>query len=140
MRIATPEDFEEIKRMSLEFIKQTPYKDRYSEEAIENLINKILSSPKDEMILLITEGGFIAAASVPFLFGPSKVVSEIAWWVDEDKRKTGTGAALLSALEYWAKEVAKADMVTMASLISDLDSYYEKKGYKLYEKAYMKIL
>lgn len=141
MKIATLEDFEEIRQMSSKFMETTGYTEYSDEEAISNLINTILTSKQNEMIILLEPGvGFLAGMSSPFVFGTCRIASEIAWWINEDKRKSGVGAELISAFEYWASNVAGCRLITLTSLDDRLGEFYEKKGYALYERAYMKEL
>jgi GNAT superfamily N-acetyltransferase len=78
--------------------------------------------------------------ATPFPFGPYSLATETAWWVEPDKRGSGLGLQLLQAFEYWAKEKAGAAMISMSSLDDKVGEMYTKQGYKLYERAYMKVL
>jgi GNAT superfamily N-acetyltransferase len=140
LKIAEIEDLEIIKQMAMNFVKVSGYEAFATEEHIESLILDIISGDKTKTVLILGEGGFIAGAVTNFPFGPVKVVTEIAWWVEPDQRKEGLGKELLDALEYWAKNVANCEMMTMTSLDSKIGKLYEKRGYKLYERAYMKVL
>lgn len=139
MKIATIEDFDEIKGMAMQFMSKTGYTEYSDEETISQLISNILAGKQNEMIILLKPGvGFIAGMSSPFVFGPHLIASEIAWWINEDSRGNGDGNDLIDAFEYWAKNVAGCTMVSLSGLDDDIGKYYEKKGYKLYERAYMK--
>lgn len=141
MKIATHEDFEEIKSMSMEFLTHTGYTEYSNEETISNLINNLLSGKQNEMIILLEPGaGMLVGMSSPFVFGPHFIASEIAWWVNPDKRDTGIGNELIQAFEYWAKNIAGCTLITLTSLDDSVGKFYEKKGYKLHERAYMKEL
>jgi hypothetical protein len=141
MKIATIEDLPEVLEMSMKFIKKTGYNEYADEGQIRNLIETIVTGAQNQMIILLQPGvGFLAGQVSPFVFGPHLLASEIAWWINEDKRKSGEGAELLEAFEYWAKNVAGCTMITLTSLDPRVGKIYEKKGYKLYERAYMKEL
>lgn len=141
MKIATPDDFEEVKEMAMKFMATTGYTEYSDEETISNLINTILTGKQNEMIILLKPGiGFLAGMSSPFVFGPHLLASEIAIWINEDKRGNREGVELVEAFEYWAKNVAGCTIVTLTSLDDSVGKLYEKKGYKLYERAYMKEL
>lgn len=141
MKIATIEDHDEVLGMAMKFMSLTEYTEYSNEETISNLINTILTGEQNSMIILLKPGvGFLAGMSSPFVFGPHFIASEIAWWINEDKRKTGAGAELIEAFEYWAKNVAGCTLITLTGLDDDIGKFYEKKGYKLYERAYMKQL
>src|SRR5687768_8662851 len=134
MKIATLEDFEEIRQMASRFMETTGYTEYSNEETISNLINNILTGKQNEMIILLEPGvGFLAGMASPFPFGPHLIASEIAWWINEDKRKEGAGAALIEAFEYWAKNIAGCTMITLTSLDDSVGKFYEKKGYELHE-------
>ena len=141
MKIATIEDTTEIVEMAMKFMATTGYTEYSNEETITQLVNNILTGQQNEMIILLKSGvGFLAGMRSPFVFGPHFIASEIAWWIEPDKRKEGTGAELVEAFEYWAKNVAGCTMITLTALDDSVGKFYEKKGYKLYERAYMKQL
>lgn len=141
MKIATTEDFEEIKDMAMKFMAKTGYTEYSTEEDIALLINNILTGKQNEMIILLQPGmGFLAGMASKFPFGPHLIAHEIAWWVNEEHRGNGTGAELVNAFEYWAKNVAGCTMITMTALGGEVGQWYYKKGYELYETAYMKQL
>jgi hypothetical protein len=141
IKIATLEDLPEILEMGMKFVSKTGY-DKYSDEqTIENLIRTVITGQQNEMIILLIPGvGFIGGQTSPFAFGPHLLASEIAWWINEDKRKSGAGIELIDAFEYWAKHVAGCTIITLTSLDDKVGKVYEKKGYKLHERAYMKEL
>jgi len=141
LKIATMDDLEDIKRMGLNFLAASPYKDFGNKEAVAQFIEDVINGDASEKIIITkpTEG-FVIGLVTPFLFGSERIVTEIAWWVEPDKRGSGIGAELHEALEYWAKNVVKCKYMTMASLDKTVEKYYKKNGYKLYERAYMKVL
>lgn len=125
----------------MKFMEKTGYAGYSDAETISILINTILTGKQDEMIILLKPGvGFLAGMRSPFLFGPHYMASEIAWWINEDKRGNKDGADLIEGFEYWAKNVAGCSLVSLTGLDDNIGKYYEKKGYKLYERAYMKEL
>jgi GNAT superfamily N-acetyltransferase len=140
MKIATHEDFDTIYEMAMHFLEASPYKDLGDKDTIAVLIGDILNSAPSERIIVFSEGGFIVGAVTPFLFGPYRLATEVAWWVEPEHRGNGEGLKLLEAFEYWAKNVAQAKLISMSSLDKTVEKYYRKSGYKLYERAYMKVL
>lgn len=141
MRIATLDDVPEITEMALKFLEVSGYKDFGDKDTIVNLILGIInSSPSEKIILVQPSVGFISGVATPFLFGKCSLATEIAWWVNEDKRGSGEGLKLLGAFEYWAQHIADCKLISMSSLNKEVEKYYKKNGYKLYERAYMKIL
>lgn len=126
--------------MAKKFASFSPYKDQIENEYLYMFIDKLLKTDPREAIIIFSEGeGFIAANVYNFPFGPYRVATEIAWWVEPDKRQGKVGFELLEAFEYWASNLAGCSMVTMTSLDDKLGRFYEKKGYKLCERAYMKM-
>jgi len=141
MRIATVDDLDELQRMGLNFLEASPYKELGDKDIIRNVLTNIVKGDTREFIGIISpEVGFILGSATPFLFGPHLLATEIAWWVEPEARGTGEGLKLLEAFEYWAKNVAGAKLVSMTSLDKNVEKFYKKNGYKLYERAYMKVL
>jgi len=141
MKIATIEDIKEIADMSMKFMATTGYSDFSDREHIEAFIEAMVTGPQNERIILIEPGiGFIAGMSSVHPFGPTRLATEVAWWVEPEARETGAGKMLLEAFEFWAKEKAGCQLISMVGLDESLDKFYTKNGYKLYERAYMKVL
>lgn len=147
LKIATIADLEYIKRMSKSFFLSSIYKDKeYDDDKVTDIILELLHDPTNRVIILgLLEGKPIAqlAATVqPLLFNLSRIATEVLWWVDEEHRRSRVGAQLIEAFEYWAKNIAKADYTQLCSLNGDMvdpvGKYYEKIGYTLIEKAYLK--
>jgi GNAT superfamily N-acetyltransferase len=136
IRIADTKDIPSILEMAKKFISTTKY--TYDEGVIEHLVTSLLAADKTLAIILISDGGFIAGVSNQFVFGLHRQATELAWWVEPEARSKGVGKELLDAFEYWAQNVAKCKTVTMVSLDDELGKYYEKNGYELFERAYMK--
>lgn len=141
MKIATLEDLPTIEKMADNFSKASPYSALTDPETIRNLLVNILSGdPSKCIIILSPDVGFLIGAASPFLFGKQMLGTEIAWWVEEEARGKGEGLKLLEAFEYWATNVAHCKLISMSSLDKTVEKYYKKNGYKLYERAYMKVL
>lgn len=140
MKIAEIEDLDTILAMGKKFIAATGYKDFADEAYIKDLIEHYIKSSRDTSIIILDDFGFIAGTVSVFPFGPGKIASETAWWIDPDSRGENRGVKLMEAFEYWAKNIAQCDFISMTSLDKDVEKIYKKKGYKLYERAYMKVL
>lgn len=138
LRIATLDDVDAIEKMAAMFVQATGYSKYAHGKDITNLIVHLITD-KDSIVLVYEEDGMIAGTLGKFPFGPYIVASEIAWWVNPNKRKSTLGTELLDAFEYWAKTIG-ADMIHMVSLDDSVGKVYEKKGYTLFERAYMKEL
>lgn len=138
--IATEEDISTVLKLAMSFAKATGYKELITEERVEALIKTLVTSDNNSTIVLLWKDvGVLAGAKAPFLYGPHLTATELFWWVEPDYRKLGVGEQLLNAFEFWAEKVG-CDLITMVGLDNKLDKYYNKKGYKLYERAYMKKL
>lgn len=138
LKIATRDDLTLIRRMAYEFMESTEMKHYAYEDDLNAVIDSLLDRD-GSIVLLHGEDGMIAGTLSKFPFGPYVVATEMAWWVNPDKRKSNVGRDLLEAFEFWAKKVG-ADMVHMVSLDDSVGKFYEKKGYKLLERAYIKAI
>ena len=140
LRIATIEDIDEILSMTFNFVETTNYAKFYSKDKLKDLASVFLQSDVNDRIVLVHEGkGFLAGAKSQFLFGECFSATEVAWWVNPEERKNGIGDELLEGFENWAKSVG-CSFITMISIDDLVSKFYEKKGYKLYERAYFKEL
>lgn len=141
MKIATIEDFDEIKAMALKFAEEAYISDLFEEKHLEKLIYSLLQGDQSQRIIILEPGkGMLAGMSAPFPFGPFLLATEIAWWVEPEARSSGLGVELLRAFEYWAKEKANCRLVHMVSMDSKVGKLLEKQGYEAKEYAYMKKL
>lgn len=141
MKIATLEDLPDIVNMSMKFMETTGYAEFSDRKTIEDFAFDMLNAERNEKIVIYEPGvGFLAGVANPFPFGPHLLATEVAWWVSPDARGKRVGAEFLEAFEYWAKEIAGCTMLSMVGLDDKLEKFYQDKGYKLYERAYMKVL
>lgn len=147
LKIATLKDLADIKRMAKSFFLSSIYSDKeYDDDKVNDIILELLHDPTNRVIILgVLEGKPIAqlAATVqPLIFNTSRIATEVLWWVDDDHRRSGVGQQLIDAFEYWATNIAKADYTQLCSLNGDMvdpvGKHYEKIGYTLIEKAYLK--
>jgi GNAT superfamily N-acetyltransferase len=148
LKVATEEDFADVKRICLEFFAASIYNEHgIEEDKVDDLIFEYIRNPTERVaILAVLEGntpcGLVAGTKSTILFNHATVASEVVWWVDKEHRRSGVGLQLLGALEYWALHIAKADYVQMVSLVDDksdyLDTTYKRFGYQPVEKAYLK--
>lgn len=139
MRIAELEDSLVILEMAEKFIAATEYSHWFDRATVSDLITSFINSPRDERIIILDDFGFIAGQATKFPFGPELMASEVAWWIDPEARGENKGRKLMEAFEYWAKNVAKCKFISMTSLDKNVEKIYKNKGYKLYERAYMKV-
>lgn len=127
----------------------------YSEAASDNLPkydktqaifmgNSLIES--DDAIFLVCEKdndlvGMGALCITPFcLFSSEKVASELFWYILPNYRGS-IGIKLHKKLEDEAKNRG-ADLISMVDHVSsmDLEYYYKRKGYDIFERTYMRRL
>lgn len=138
IRKATQEDIDLLIEMGIKFAEASPYKTYYTKDKLRTIAD-FSSREMIGFIAFIDEDkrGMLVGYGSEFLLGKVKVATEIAWWVNPEDRKTSVGKELLQAFEQWAKE-QDCKLITMISIDDTLGSYYEKCGYKLTERTYMK--
>lgn len=145
LKLATIEDFADIKRMAIAFAEASPYKDFPKEmEKIDELILSLLRDRNKTIIILYLHDGkpvgMIAGMSSEMIFSRDLVTSEVIWWVDQEFRGSRKSLALKEAYEYWAKRIG-AKYIGMSNLDDEkISRYYERSGYKPYERAFMKVI
>ena len=145
IREAQHKDLDVIFEMAENFARESSLKDKvgFDGGAFRAWIETWFANPNASIFLLDENKGFLAALLSPHFTNPSHVIAhEMAWWVKPEYRK-GSGIALLSHFEKWAKEVG-ANSVIVSSIIepetSRLDAFYKKQGYKVSEISYMKAI
>jgi len=86
--------------------------------------------------------GFLLGFSSEHSYTDDVLAGEIGWYVQEDYRKTASSVMMLKEFEYWAKEEAKAQYVTMSYTeeMSDLSKLYTRLDYSPAEYTYKKSL
>lgn len=136
IRIATLDDLEQIVSMSMKFVQDTPYSEYANQETIRDLAMNLVSD-NNKSIILLSDHGMIAGLVTPNLFGSGHFATELAWWIDPEYRGSREGSQLLEAFEYWSKLVG-CKAINMTCLDDQVGQYYEKKGYRLRERAYIK--
>lgn len=102
----------------------------------------------DGICLLMLEGdtpvGFLAAGLSSFFSAPVKIAAELAWYVHPEHR--GRGAVLLAEFEGWAWEKSAAACSLGMNEFPDrrrsevLARLYQRRGYKPFERAFLKRL
>ena len=138
IRIATQEDLDLVVSLASKFAQESPYSALVSPDKVRSIVEGILSADQSQKIILLYEDkGMLAGMLTPFLFGDKIVATELAWWVEPEHRKSQVGLQLLEAFEYWAKKTG-ANLITMISIDDAVGEFYQKKGYSLFERAYMK--
>lgn len=116
----------------------TQYGHWASDDKVGPLVFNLLTD-SDKCFFIYDDFAFLAGMKVPFLLGNKDMAIEIGWWVDPNRRGEGAGQQLMDAFERWAVD-HNCDLITMVSIDDKVGEYYEKRGYKLYERTYMKEL
>lgn len=146
LKLATKEDSSYIKEMCLKFLMFSPYSRLDCDiTKIDTAILALVEDPDKSVVILgIPEQdkpcGMLGMSLNSLPFNDAKVATEIAWWMDEEHRKTRLSLEMFKAAEYWAKRVG-ASFVQFSSLsVSDpsVDKFYTRQGYEMTEKAFLK--
>lgn len=112
-------------------------------EKIEELCLSLLRDRNTTIVVLYMHNdkpvGMLAGMSSEMIFSREIIASEVIWWVEPSFRSRKT-LALKEAYEYWAKRIG-AKYIQMANLDDQkIERYYERTGYKLTERAYLKVI
>ena len=145
LTLATPEDFNSIKDMVVEFANKYPFSVNISDTKINSLIHDFVYADTREKILILANDpepiGLIAGLKTEILFSDDKLASELMWWVNPSHRTTKAGSELLEAFEFWAVKVG-CSAIQMSTVQTEhaerLDKVYNRKGYTLVERGYLK--
>lgn len=138
IRKAALKDVEALVEMGIKFGEASPYKEYYTEGKVRAIANLCAQEWVDFVAFIDTDNkGMIVGHASKFLLGEVQIATEIAWWVNPEDRKGSVGKELLEAFEGWAKEQG-CKLISMISIDDTLGSYYEKCGYTLTERSYMK--
>lgn len=145
LKLAEASDYSEVIRMAQAFHKASPYADlEFSEERCRGLFDHYLRGDRRELVIILAHQeervfGMIIGFSNSIPFSDEKVAAELAWWVDEDKRKTKDSLLLFKAYEDWALRIgAKISQMAMLDDVTDLSGFYLKQGYTPAERSYIK--
>jgi len=137
VRIAQTEDFNIAFTLADIFVTEA-YGKWADSRATYSLVYQCIKD-EDKVFLLYEDKGFLAGVTNRFLLGNQYMAVELGWYVLPECRGTGAGKALMDGFEDWAK-IMKCDLISMISIDDEVGNYYEKRGYKLYERTYMKEL
>jgi GNAT superfamily N-acetyltransferase len=145
LRLATVQDYGDIIRMAKSFHEKSPYSQmEFSEDRCEELFRAYLEGDKRSLIIILAVDkrpfGMIIGHCAELPFSDDRVSSEVAWWVDEDKRGHKDSVLLMKAYQDWALRVG-ARMTQMAMLddVTDLDKFYRRQGFVPAERSYVKV-
>ena len=148
LKIATWDHLPDIIDMVGEFHKNSPFKDieEFNESRISDIVISCLENPTEKIVLVLTNEdnravGMLIAVSSMSVFNYGKVSSELAWWVNPEYRGRHS-IELHKAYEYWAKNVAKCNLIQSALLedenVTRMSNYYKRQKYSPAERAFVK--
>lgn len=151
IRLANIEDLKDLLDMATKFFEASPYSelDKLDIKELENTINNalILQGIGKALILVSIDKdnkatGMLAAMVNKSMWSENYIATELAWWVEEEDRKSGVGKKLIEGYEYWTKLI-NAKLISLSTLMSldpdaKLSDFYEKQGYVKAEQAFIK--
>lgn len=144
LRLADQNDLSDVLRMARRFHEESPYSGMsFSEDRLKDFFSIYLSDPTKVIVILSEQDGrprgmICGMADSPH-FSDEKAATELAWWMDPEYRKSKDSVLLMRAYEDWGRRIG-ASVTQMALLSSspDVSKLYEKSGYSLTERTYVK--
>jgi hypothetical protein len=147
IKIGQVADLEVALALSTEFLRESPYKgmpvdlDKYS-----GSLSAILKDINCGVVIFSlcngTPSGLLVGSVSEVYFNREKVAFELMWYVREECRNTRTSMRMYDVYSYWAEHLAKVDYVQMNCLSDSngdtLTKFYERKGFKMVEKGFIK--
>jgi hypothetical protein len=117
----------------------------FSRKKVYEILRKTINGEPSEAILIVSEdagkivGVFLAATS-EITFSEEKVATELAFWLLPGYRKSRRVLDLITAFEYWAKNIAKVSFVILSQtpLQDSTERSYKRLGYTNIENNYLK--
>lgn len=142
VRQAKIQDRDEFVRLANLFLTESSYPIKMN---LMKLMTSFLRAIElDEIVLFVAEDnnklvGMLVGVVNESLFSNDKIASELAWFVEKEYRGTSMALRLLAEFEKWAK-LQDCSFIAMIDLhrVNDLENMYNKLGYELAEKTYMK--
>jgi hypothetical protein len=144
LKLATQEDVPVVVEMALRYAKASPFGRFPVDEAKINQIVQDLMRDRNKgiIVLYIVERqarGYDRRDADGNVFNHDAIATELVWWVNPEHR-TRKSLKLKEAYEYWAKRVG-AKFIQMAEMNDDkIRRFYERTGYDLTERAYLKVI
>jgi len=142
VRPATPDDAHEFTVLVKKFVREANYPFKVDMKLTYDNALLILENP--DFFLHVVEDeeelvGFLVGALNKTLFSTEVIATELGWYLKPEYRDGRTALKLLKNYEEWAKEQG-ADFVTMVDIdtVQDLSALYQRRGYELTEKSYVR--
>jgi GNAT superfamily N-acetyltransferase len=145
IRAATLDDIPALLDMGARFHEGSAYRGLidFSKVQVSKTLNFLIENDGGCVFVNEADGvltGAIAGLMAPHFVSGDRFATELAWWVDTEARGT-VGPRLLKRLEEWAKDNG-ARTLSMIEPPGNpgVGRIYERFGYRLAERNYMKAL
>jgi len=139
VRRATIRDYEDIKRLMIDFANNNPVEDLQSPEYSDMHVNRLLDHLTKEGISLVCEkegkviGMLLASIQGDIWLPHIKRMTEIAWWVETEYRGTTAGARLLHEYITLGKKLTDNKVIssfTLTTLANTPDLKLQERGWE----------
>lgn len=133
MRTATLDDIELVTNLGLKLLHKTPYHNMTADlGAARAWVTRVIQTG---VVILAGEHSLIGGVTLQLPFASETVAAELAW----GSLKNGLQAAkiekqLLEAFEYWARNVARVDVIQIGSFHGE--KFFLRRGYEKCETMY----
>jgi GNAT superfamily N-acetyltransferase len=142
VRKATPQDSIELTVLVKQFVKEAKYTFSVDTKMVMQNFERITVNPTFFVHVAENEGdlvGFLVGCVNTSLFSQDLAGIELGWYLDPEHRDGKTALVLLKQFEDWCSKkkcthISLADIDTLRSM----GGLYERKGYTLTEKTYVK--
>jgi GNAT superfamily N-acetyltransferase len=142
IRKATKEDVLDIVLLTKQFLREFKPPIKLDSNHFVTNLNNVIESP--EYFFYVSEHesevvGYLSGAKNYTMFSSQPMAIEIGWFMSPEYRGSKDGIKLLSKFEEWAKE-NECEVISMGDLakVQDLGSLYNRRGFELYERTYIK--
>lgn len=143
LRLAEVKDYPHVLRMARRFHESSPYNGlEFNEDQCRSFFDQYLRGDRRRLVIILAGEipyGMIIGHSDSPPFSLDRVASEVAWWVDEDKRGSRGSLLLFKAYQDWALRVgSKITQMAMLDDVTNLEKFYTKQGFRPAERSYIK--
>lgn len=149
IRLATTDDALQIAALGMKFIDKLLLDSRPDVQQVTSSVAAVLSQPRGVGFVYEPEPGnirgFLLGMCVPIWFDSFDWSAiELAWWIDPEARGGSSAMRLVKTFEQWA-----VNQNVNRVVLSDIEFYdkhhpagvlIERLGYKLHERAFVKVL
>ena len=146
LRLANEGDFKNVLRLAEKFHKESPFSSLTFEESKLREMFSVYLQDKSKIIIILSEQdekvvGMIVGVSSEIPFSIDICALELAWYMEEEFRRSRDSLDLLKAYEEWAKRIgATVCQMSMLSNSPPLEKLYERMSFNYSEKTFTKFL